>query len=81
MDQGGNVPDFEVAIKSLSIDDFLTMVGRMPDGWTVTSLLAEFDQKGVPRGAVLRILQSQLDAGEVRLGKQMRLVRCEAEAA
>lgn len=74
------MPEFEAAIRALPVERFLELV-RQHNGLRASDLMQQLEGEGYERAVVVRLLQSQLDAGTITLGGDMTLSAAMQNAA
>lgn len=71
---GGHMPEYERAVRMLSVDDLLARLADHADGIAAKELLTELiTTYGVEPRVARLLIQSQIDSGQIRLGDQMKL--------
>lgn len=69
-----HMPEYERALRQLSVQDLLNCLAAHADGVAARDLLAELVSQGIEPRAARLLIQSQIDSGRIRLGERMKLV-------
>ena len=75
------VPELELAKGLLPLESLFAAIPSDDDGIAASELMRIFTDKGVPRLAVMRLVQAEIDTGRLRLGRGMRLIKAVEAAA